>query len=472
MTANTLKNNLKKIKSSFRDPDSQVFTEDGRIFRLIRQGAVPDYRHLMDSGLYRVLMAKGLLVPHEDVSTTFPHVRETQDDVVITPQGVPFISYPYEWSFSALKAAALATLDIQKLCLDHGMTLQDATAFNIQFCQGRWLLIDTGSFRIQKEFHAWGAYRQFCQHFLAPLLLMAHVDARLLSLFSHYLDGIPLDLASRLLPISAKLQPGVFMHIVMHSRYTLKDFDLSAVKAQQRPISKAAAYGLIDQLRGMVAGLELVRKETVWTNYENTHTYNQQEFEDKEGFIRAALTQVSPDTVWDLGANTGHFSRLVAAQAKPGVSIVSFEYDIMTVEAGERQSRACDRNRPLHLWMDLLNPTAGRGWAGEEWHSLAGRGPADLVLALALVHHLCLSGNIKFPQLVEFLAACGRYLVVEFVPKDDPQSQRLLKSRKDIYADYTQENFERALKTRFLILQTATVSATGRVLYLIKNSSN
>lgn len=461
--------NLQKIKSSFRDPDSQVFSDNDRIFRLIRNEAVPDYRHLMESGLYHVLTERGLLIPHDDVSLAFSHLRETEDDVVISPQRVPFISYPFEWSFSAIKAAALATLDIQKLCLDHGMTLQDATAFNIQFHQGSWLLIDTGSFRIQKELHAWGAYRQFCQHFLAPLLLMAYTDARLLSLFAHYLDGIPLDMTARLLPLSARLRPGVFMHIVMHGHYTLKDFDVSAVKAQQRPISKAAAYGLIDQLRGLVSSLELARKETVWTAYENTHTYNQQEFKDKEEFIREAMMRISPDTVWDLGANTGHFSRLVAAQAKPDTSIVALEYDIMTVEAGERQSRACNRNRPLHLWMDLLNPTAAQGWAGQEWNSLTGRGPADLVLALALVHHLCLSGNIRFPQLTEYLATIGHYLVVEFVPKDDPQSQRLLKSRKDIYADYTQDNFETSLKNHFTVLQTRTVSSTGRTLYLIKS---
>lgn len=459
---------LQKIKSSFRDPGSQVFSEDGRIFRLIRREAVADYQYLMDSGLYRVLTEKGMLIPHEDVTESFPHLREREGDVVISPQRVAFISYPFEWSFSALKAAALATLDIQKICLDHGMTLQDATAFNIQFHQGRWLLIDTGSFRVQKEFHAWGAYRQFCQHFLAPLFLMARTDARLLPLFAHYLDGIPLDLASRLLPFVARLNPAVFMHIVMHGRFTLKDFDVSAVKAQQRPISKATAYGLIDQLRGMIAGLELVRKETVWTAYENTHTYNQSEFKDKEEFIREAMMRSSPDSVWDLGANTGHFSRLVAAQAKPDTSIVAFEYDVMTVEAGERQSRACNRNKPLHLWMDLLNPTASHGWAGQEWDSLSARGPADLVLALALVHHLCLSGNIRFAQLAEYLGTISRHLVVEFVPKDDPQSQRLLKSRKDIYDEYTQENFEEALKVHFTILQSRKVSSTGRTLYLMK----
>lgn len=460
---------VQKIKSSFRDPDGQVFVEGDRIFRLIRRDAVPHYRHLMDSGLYAALIKEGLLISHQEIANDQHDITTASGDIVIAPECIPFISYPYEWSFSALKEAALTTLKIQKLCLDHGMTLQDATAFNIQFINGRWLMIDTGSFRKQDHFAPWGAYRQFCQHFLAPLLLMTYCDARLLSLFSHYLDGIPLDLAAKLLPLRARMRPAVLMHIVMHAKYTQQDFDVSAVKTQESTVSKASAYGLIDQLQSVIASLVLEKKETFWTDYEQTHTYNTEEFKHKEVFIADAVSRSAPDMIWDMGANTGHFSRLALDCAARKAAVVAFEFDFMTVEAGSRQSQARATDKPLHLWMDLLNPTAPAGWAGEEWQNLEARGPADIVLALALIHHLCLSGNINFEQLSGFFARIARNLVIEFVPKDDPQSQRLLKSRKDIYQGYTQNLFEENFLNAFTILKKEAVSQTGRTLYLMKN---
>jgi|JI10StandDraft_1071094.scaffolds.fasta_scaffold08201_13 hypothetical protein len=467
---------LQTIKSSFRDPGSQVFAggDEGGVYRLIRAEAVPHYRKLMESGLYAKLIAEKLLVPHEDVTQQRAFMKENEGDIIIRPHTVPFISYPFEWNFSALKEAALNTLAIQKLCLDHGMTLQDATAFNMQFLNGRWTMIDTGSFHQAPVLTAWGAYRQFCQHFLAPLLLMTYGDTKLLSLFARNLDGIPLDIAAKLLPLKARLQPSIYMHIVMHSRYMARDFSKSesATAIQARPISRASAYGLIDQLAGMIRKLNIRKTETVWTEYETSHTYQPQEFLDKESFIASSFARIGtgrPLSVWDLGANTGHFSRLMANIAPQGSSIVAFEYDDMTVEAGYAASRSCDKNKPLHLWMDLLNPTPDSGWAQQEWKGLIERGPADMVLVLALVHHLCLSGNISFPQLVSFLSRIAGHMIIEFVPKDDPQSRRLLKTRKDVYQNYHQAAFESAMSQHFTVLETKTVSSTGRTLYLMKN---
>lgn len=463
---------IQKVNSSFRDPGSQVFQSEDGVYRLIRKEAVSDYKALMESGLYQKLVAARLLVPHEDVTVECASMKESPDDIVIRPRTVPFISYPFEWNFSALKAAALNTLKIQKLCLDHGMTLQDATAFNIQYLDGHWVMIDTGSFQRMPVLRPWGAYRQFCQHFLAPLLLMAYGDTKLLSLFARNLDGIPLDIAAKLLPLKVRLRPAVYMHIVMHSRYMARDFSTTATEVQARPVSRASAYGLIDQLAGMIGALNIRKTETVWTEYETSHTYQPQEFSDKEAFIASSFARMKTDaplSIWDLGANTGHFSRLMANIAPPDSSIVAFEYDDMTVEAGYIASRSCDRNRPLHLWMDLLNPTPDCGWAQQEWKGLIERGPADMVLVLALVHHLCLSGNISFSQLASFLSRIAGHMIIEFVPKDDPQSRRLLKTRKDIYQDYHQVAFESAMAQHFVVLETKTVSSTGRTLYLMKN---
>jgi hypothetical protein len=458
---------IETVKSSFRDPGTQVFTMDGAVYRHIRASAMPHYEALMKSGLYECLVQENLLVPHVDVTAQFAAtLGAVEGEVVIQPTMIPFISYPFEWSFSALKQAALTTLKIQKLCLDHNMTLQDASAFNVQFLNGHWVFIDTGSFQIREERQPWGAYRQFCQHFLAPLLLMAYRDGRLVSLFAKYLDGIPLDLANALLPLRAKCRLSVFLHIVMHSKYAVRDFSKDA-KASPQDVSAASAYGLLDQLQSVISSLQIDRRETVWTAYEETHTYNQDEFQDKEKFILKHSAVLKPRCVWDLGANAGHFSRLVAASTPAPIAVTALEYDFMTVEAGMRKTAAMMQNQPLHLWMDLLNPSAGAGWGGAEWSSLQGRGPADLVLALALIHHICLAGNIGFEQFFTYLADFAKNVIIEFVPKTDPQSQRLLRSKKDIYACYTQAHFEKALSAYFVIEDSVTVSNTGRTLYAL-----
>lgn len=458
---------IETVKSSFRDPGTQVFMADGKVYRHIRHAAMPHYDALMKSGLYDRLVRENLLVPHADVTSRFAGpLGAVEGEVVIEPVMIPFISHPFEWSFSALKQAALTTLKIQKLCLDHGVTLQDASAFNVQFLNGRWVFIDTGSFQIREGSQPWGAYRQFCQHFLAPLLLMAYRDGRLVSLFAKYLDGIPLDLANALLPLRAKCRLSVFLHIVMHSKYAVRDFSKDTKQTAQ-DVSPAAAYGLLDQLQSLISSLRIDGRETVWTAYEETHTYNQQEFQDKECFILKIAGGLKPRHVWDLGANAGHFSRLVAASTKDDVAVTALEYDFMTVEAGARKSATVLHNQPLHIWMDLLNPSAGAGWGGTEWASLQNRGPVDLVLALALIHHICLAGNISFEQFFEYLSGFAKSVIVEFVPKTDPQSQRLLRSKKDIYDLYTQEHFEKSLSAFFTVQDTATVSNTGRTLYAL-----
>jgi hypothetical protein len=270
-----------------------------------------------------------------------------------------------------------------------------------------------------------------------------------------------------LLPLRAKCRLSVFLHIVMHSKYAVRDFSKDE-KSVARDISTAAAYGLLDQLQALISSLQIDRRETVWTAYEETHTYNQQEFRDKEKFILKIAAALKPRSIWDLGANAGHFSRLVASSTKDDVAVTAFEYDFMTVEAGTRKSAALTHNQPLHLWMDLLNPSAGAGWGGMEWAGLRDRGPADLVLVLALIHHICLAGNIQFGQFFEYLSGFAKHVIVEFVPKSDPQSQRLLRSKRDIYESYTQEGFEKALSAFFMIEEAVAVSGTGRTLYALK----
>src|SRR5262245_14254456 len=215
MRTMTTQQNSGQLSASFRDPSGFLFSRDGVLYRQVNRRYEQEYARLMESGLYEKLVKVGVLIPHVEVENVRAEAGECFR--VIQPERVPFISYPYEWSFGQLKDAALATLSIQKRALKAGMSLKDASAYNIQFVRGKAVLIDTLSFELYKDGQPWVAYRQFCQHFLAPLTLMALKDVRLSQLLRVYIDGIPLDLASELLPSKTRLNFGLLTHIHLHA---------------------------------------------------------------------------------------------------------------------------------------------------------------------------------------------------------------------------------------------------------------
>lgn len=175
--------------ASFRDPSGYVLWHEGQVLRVVSPTYAPDYDALVASGLLEALWSKGWLVAHTEEPGPIPGVEGAHR--VLRPRRVPFLSYPYEWCFGQLQDAALLTLAIQKEALQRGLTLKDAAATNVQFVDGRPLFIDTLSFERLEPGRPWAAYRQFCQHFLALLVLMSTVDARLGHLLAEYVDGIP-----------------------------------------------------------------------------------------------------------------------------------------------------------------------------------------------------------------------------------------------------------------------------------------
>ena len=448
--------------SSFRDPGGFLFRRLGTLYRQVNPPCRENYRLLMQSGLYDRLVERGLLIPHREVETTL--ACTSQAACVIQPERVEFISYPYEWCFSQLQHAALATLEIQKQAMECGMSLRDASAYNLQFCRGRWVLIDTLSFEPCREGRPWAAYRQFCQHFLAPLALMARRDVRLGGLLRSHIDGIPLDLASRLLGRGLWLSPRLFLHIRLHAASQKKYADRpSAAPAGQ--FSRLAFLGLIESLQAAAAHLRWTPGHTQWGDYYTFTNYSDRSMEHKAQLVGAMLARLKPATVWDLGANTGRFSRLASAG---GAMTVAFDIDPAAVEKNYLQAVRDKETHLLPLLMDLANPSPDLGWAGRERDSLQRRGPADAVLALALVHHLAIANNVPLDRVADYLARLGRHLIIEFVPKADSQVQRLLAGREDIFDRYDQANFESAFRGRFEFGPPQPVEGSSRVLYLMK----
>jgi hypothetical protein len=460
----TTTNNNPALNASFRDPSGFLFRHDGVLYRQVNQVYAEEYMRLMDSGLYAKLVKAGLLIAHTE-STQEP-VDNKLAIKVLRPEFVPFISYPYEWSFGQLKDAALATLSIQKRALKLEMSLKDASAYNIQFHNGKPTLIDTLSFENYKEGEPWVAYRQFCQHFLAPLALMAYRDVRLSQLLCLYIDGIPLDLASTLLPAQTRWNLGLVTHIHLHASAQKRFAEVVVSEARGgRKMSKDALVALIDSLQGTIRRLEWKPAGTEWANYYKSNNYTDAAFEHKKLLVAEWLTKIEAKTVWDLGANTGIFSRVAA---ETGANVISADIDPAAVEVNYRLVKEKKEDKLLPLVLDLTNPSPAIGWNNKERDSFLERGPAGATLALALVHHLAISNNVPLVRVADFFAGCGEWLIVEFIPKSDSQVQKLLRSRKDIFTDYTQAGFEKAFGERFKVIESSTVRDSERRLYLMQ----
>ena len=453
-----------QLSASFRDPSGFLFSRDGILYRQINRAYSNDYARLMDSGLYGRLVKAGLLIPH--VEADQPAAESESAFRVIQPELAPFISYPYEWSFSQLKDAALATLSIQKRALKLDMSLKDASAYNIQFVRGRAMLIDTLSFEAYKDGKPWVAYKQFCQHFLAPLALMSYCDVRLSQLLRVYIDGVPLDLASSLLPARTKLNFGLLTHVHVHAG-AQKRYSDKAVRTSDQALrmSKQALTGLIESLENTITKLTWKPAGTEWGDYYENTNYTDAAFEHKKQLVNQWAHEKQPALVWDLGGNTGVFSREAASA---GAFTVSFDIDPAAVEQNYRTVKAKKEQNVLPLVLDLTNPSPSLGWDNSERDSFNARGPVDMALALAVIHHLAISNNVPLPQLASFFAARCQWLVIEFVPKSDSQVQKLLASREDIFPNYTREGFEAAFSARFKIHSAESVRDSERTLYLMQ----
>ena len=459
------------LPSSFRDPSGFVFLRDGILYRQVNLVHREHYDRLLASGLYERLVSDGSLVTHQEADL-FPSAPDLAYKV-LRPERVPFVSYPFEWCFGQLKAAALVTLAIQRTALDFGMSLRDASAYNIQFLRGRPTHIDTLSFETLREGEPWVAYRQFCQHFLAPLVLSRYRDARLGQLSRVHLDGVPLDLAAGLLPWRARVHPPLLLHLFLHARTQRRHERTSAEAAQgnatgrkRRPFTIQAFQGLVRSLERAVRGLRWEPGRSVWAGYYGeAESYATEAMDHKRQIVADFVEQADPKVVWDLGANTGLFSRIAADR---GATAVSFDLDPGAVEANYRTVVERGETNVLPLVQDLTNPSPSIGWQNRERLSLLERGPADMTLALALVHHLAIGNNVPLGVLADFLRQTCTWLAVEFVPKTDPKVKLLLATRDDVFPDYTAEEFERQFERRFAIDRHEPIKGSERVLYLMR----
>lgn len=449
------------LNASFRDPSGFLFEREGRLYRQVNKDYQETFEALEESGLFQALTEQQLLVPHSRADT--PSATDSAY-CVVEHQRLPFISYPYEWSFSQLKDAALLTLRIQVIAMEHGFSLKDASAYNVQFLQGKPIFIDTLSFEPLPEGKPWIAYRQFCQHFLAPLALMACKDISLQQLLRNNIDGIPLPLASKLLPFSTRLRFSLLVHIHLHARSQKSHADKAI--SVEKTFSAHSFKAVLDSLRTAIKKLAWQPEGTEWDDYyEANNNYESRSLELKGTLVRDFLAEVKPRSVWDLGANTGRFSKIAAEHSE---FVCAWDIDPACVEKMYLSLRQETQQHNIYpLVLDLSNPSPAIGWANNERYSFVERGGAELVMALGLIHHLVISNNVPLRKLAAFFATIANHIIIEFIPKEDSQVIKLLRTREDIFPEYERQHFERDFGDYFSIRKSSNIEGSSRTLYLM-----
>lgn len=445
--------------SSYRDPAGFMFRRGDTWYRRVNRVYRPHYDLLMQGGLYASLVKKGSLVFHEELEV------EEKDPLlyyIIKPRQIPFISYPWEWSFGMLRDAALLTLDIMQECLRHRMILKDATPFNVQFPEGKAVWIDSLSFESYDETKPWIAYRQFCETMLAPLLLAHYHATPLPQILLAYPGGIPLKLASSLLPRRSRFQLHAYLHIHLHAKNTG-----NGQNDRVKPFSRKKMENILASLRLLVEKCKSPRQESTWSGYYEEAESRGNYLKAKEELVKQMLPGETVPLAIDLGANTGHFSRMLVERASYCIAADADPYCIDLLH--EKLKNESPVNM-LSLVLDLSHPSPSMGFENGERPSFIERAEgAGLVMALALVHHLALGKNLPLERIASFFKKlCGRWLLIEFVPREDEKSRLLVRGREDMFSAYGIENFETCFSLYFTMENKSPVGESGRVLYLFR----
>ncbi|WP_433653688.1 class I SAM-dependent methyltransferase [Micromonospora zamorensis] len=458
--------------ASFRDPANRVFHVGDEVLRGLDTRAAEHWRALTGSRFFPALVAAGKVCATEDApSTLVPAATGAPWATVLRHERIPFVSHPYEWSFSMLRDAALLHVEVLRAALGEGFTTKDGSAYNLQWHGTEPVFIDIGSFEPVRDGEPWAGYRQFCQTMLYPLMLTAHLGVDFQPWLRARVDGIEADELRPLFGGARRLRPGVLTHLHLHG--AMQQRNAAASTSDVRDQLRAAGFSR-DLLLATVRGIEkLVRKldhrpaGTHWSDYQRTCGYSARDRVAKEQFVAASVAAgARPRLVLDLGANDGRYSRLAAGHAD---YVVAVEQDPAVVDELYRKLRSEGQRRILPLVLDLADPSPGGGWRGVERAGFAERASADVVLALAVVHHLAIGRNVPLPEIVDWLAgltAPGGAVVVEFVHPDDPMASRLLANKPTgLFPDYRRDTFETLLAARGRITERLELPSGTRTLY-------
>ena len=446
--------------SSYRDPSGFIFYKNGILYRQVNQVVKKDFDHFIDSGLYQHLVENKLLIQHQTLNENLTGSADWY--TTLQPEFLPFISYPYEWCFDMLKQAALVTLQTAKEAMNFGMMLRDASVYNIQLHKGKPVFMDSLSFELYDETKPWIAYRQFCEHFFAPLALMHYLKQPLQNLFIAYPDGMTLSIAAAMLPFKSKLNLHTYLHVHFQSSISKK---ATIDNDKTKPFSKQKMKNLLQSLEDGINSFSFSQSGTQWSAYYEEAKLRGDYVGSKKQVISEWLNALDFNTVLDAGSNEGEFSQLVANRAN---YILSTDLDHSAISKLYRKIQQENISTIYPLIMDLSNPSPAIGVNNKERPSFLERCKVDVTLALALIHHLALGNNIPFKNIAEMFCNITRYLIIEFIPENDEKIRLMTLHKKNLLAGYSLENFLSAFKNYFSVVSTEKIGDSGRTLFLME----
>jgi SAM-dependent methyltransferase len=457
--------------ASFRDRNARVFYGGASVYRGLSIQALKEWDALAATSFSRSFSEQGKLVLTERIDPVSEHLDPALTEewaAVLRHEAILFISYPYEWTFGMLKDAALLQLDLLSAALDEDMILKDSSAFNVQWRGADPVFIDIASFEKLRQGEPWIGYRQFCQMFLFPLMLQAYKDVPFQPWLRGGIDGIEPEVFSNVASGRDLFRPGVFLHGFLQAKIQA---NYAETKKNIKKDLRAAGFNKelikanVKNLRKLVDGLSWQRSKSQWSHYANEHSYTDADYERKKTFVRDVVKAEYRDLVWDLGCNTGTFSRIAAENSR---YVVAMDADQLAVEYFYQALKQEGSKTILPLVGNIADPSPSLGWRGLERKSLPERGKPDLTLCLALIHHIVISANIPMKEFMDWLSTITKSLVIEFVTKDDPMVKKLLRNKIDNYTDYEIEYFEKCLSYYFKVERREPMQSGTRVLYFAR----
>jgi len=459
-------NNTSPHQASFRDPSGYMFYDGDVLRRAINPIYFRQYNALKDSGFFKTLITNKLLIPHTQTTVS-------DQQIVITPEPIAFITNPYEWSFEQYKHAALHTLKVHKYALSKGFILKDASAYNVTFHKGSPVFIDTLSFDFYEKDTPWRAYKQFITHFFGPLVLASYHGTEIFKMLQTHIDGIPVKLIASLLPGKSKLSSTIYTNIHLLAKMERTHSEDYKAETKIAKLSLKAQNNIIDNLFDFIKKLS-IKEETEWGNYYDKTNYNDAAFQGKKTLIEDWVTALNPQRLIDIGGNDGTFARTVVTKVP---HVIVTDIDSNAVGYNYKQIQQNKETNMLAFVCDVLQPAPGIGLNNSERNSLVERlqdYSPDVTMALALIHHITLSGNVPFDRSAQFFAAFSKHLILEFPTREDSWVSSLLVRKREFmnhFDFYNQEAFEDGYKHYFDIQKKETVPGTKRVLYLLKNKA-
>jgi len=458
---------------SFRDRTSRVLLHEDQVFRVLDRNALQEWRHVQNQDFYtenvrrhNVINSREHNLSEFNVSNHLSH----QWEALLEHERIPFISYPYEWSFEMLKDAALLHLELLGQALTTDILLKDSTPYNIQWRGSSPIFIDTASFIKLPDGTAWSGYRQFCELFLFPLMLQSYKGIPFQPWLRGSLEGIDASELRRAMSIRDLFRPGVLMHVVLQAK--LQERYNNSINDVQHTLKKAGfnkelIIHNVTNLKRLINKLQWKQSRSTWSNYVNEHNYSSKDMEEKKSFVRKIISSNKYNMVWDLGCNIGTFSLIAAEYAE---HVVAVDYDPLTIDHLYRSLKDTGNTKILPLIGNLADPSPGIGWRNMERKPLLERGKPDLVMGLALIHHLVIGANVPLDEAIHWFAGLGGDLLIEYVDRMDSMTQKLLLNKEDHYSDYTQDNFEQLLTEHFISVEKKSLESGTRTLYMARHS--